>query len=82
MSTVSAELDQASQHNENHLANLTSLSQGSAQTLKTDLVRQACQDRDIDRLIHLTETPGGLLNDSLRQTACKHCVTLECLVEY
>ena len=73
MSQVSGQVD-TSEPNENHLANLISLSQISAQTLKKDAIRQACQDRDTDRLIRSTETLGGLLDDSLRQTACKHCI--------
>jgi Tfp pilus assembly protein FimT len=81
MSQVSGKVNQASEHADDHLANLISLSRSSAQSLKTDAICQACQDRDIDKLMHFTETSGGLLNDSLRQTACKHCMAVNCLVK-
>ena len=74
MSKLSGKADQVPGHSENHLANLISLARSTVQAVKGDAIRQACQDRDIDKLIHLTETPGGLLDDSLRQTACKHCM--------
>jgi hypothetical protein len=54
---------------------LVSLSQSSsARSLKKDAILQACHDRDIAKLVRLTETAGGLLEDSLRQPACKCCV--------
>ena len=54
---------------------LVSLSQiSSAWSLKKDAILQACHDRDIVKLVRLTETAGGLLEDSLRQAACKCCV--------
>jgi hypothetical protein len=74
MIQVSGKVNQPSERADDHLVNLISLSRSSAQTLKKDAIRQACQDQDIDQLIRLTETPGGLLDDSLRQTACKHCM--------
>jgi hypothetical protein len=76
MSQVSDKINGASEHEEDHLAHSMSFRRSSAQNLKGDAIRQACLDRDIDRLIRLTETSGGLLDDSLRQTACKHCVPL------
>jgi hypothetical protein len=74
MSQVSGKVNQASERTDDHLASLISLGRSSAQTLKKDAIRQACQSRDIDELIRLTEAPGGLLDDSLRQTACKHSI--------
>jgi hypothetical protein len=64
-------------HDGGHLAHSMSFKRSSTQNLKEDAIRQACLDRDIDKLIHLTETSGGLLDDSLRQTACKHCISLD-----
>jgi hypothetical protein len=74
MSQVSDKVNPASEHAGDHLANLISRSGPSGQSLKEDAIRQACQDRDIDKLIRLTATPGGLVDDSLRQIACKHCM--------
>jgi hypothetical protein len=76
MSQVSDKIDGAPGHEEDHLAHSMSFRQSSAQNLKGDAIHQACLDRDIDKLIRLTETSGGLLDDSLRQTACKHCTPL------
>lgn len=76
MSQVPDKINGASEHKEGHLANSMSFRRSSAQNLKGDAIRQACLDRDIDRLIRLTETSGGLLDDSLRQAACKHCMPL------
>ena len=51
---------------------LMSLASSSAQNLKRQAIRQACEDNDVARLVCLTESSGGLLDDSLRRTACKH----------
>jgi TBC1 domain family member 20 len=74
MSQVSGKVNQVSEHAGDHLANSISFSRSSAKSLKKDAIRQAGHDRDIDKLIRLTETSGGLLDDSLRQIACKHCM--------
>ena len=76
MSQVFDKTNGASEHEEGHLAHSMSFRRSSAQNLKGNAIHQACLDRDIDKLIRLTETSGGLLDDSLRQTACKHCVSL------
>jgi hypothetical protein len=76
MSQVSGKDKETSEHSDGHPVNLISLSRTSAQSLKKDAIRQAYQDRDIDKLVRLTETAGGLLEDSLRRTACKHCMPL------
>ena len=37
---------------------------------KADEIEQACRERDLNRLIRLADTSGGLLEDRLRQMAC------------
>ena len=37
---------------------------------KADKIEQACRERDLDCLIRLADTSGGLLEDRLRQLAC------------
>lgn len=36
-------------------------------------IREACVNKDIDELVRWANSPGGLLDDSLRQTACTCC---------
>jgi hypothetical protein len=38
---------------------------------KHALIARACQASDIDELIKLSTSKGGLLNDELRQKACE-----------
>ena len=37
---------------------------------KADKIERACLERDLDCLIRLSDTSGGLLEDRLRQLAC------------
>ena len=37
---------------------------------KADKIEQACREKDLDCLIRLADTSGGLLEDRLRQLAC------------
>ena len=37
---------------------------------KQEQIRIACQANDLDALVELATSEGGLLNDSLRQNAC------------
>lgn len=39
---------------------------------KRDLIIQACDSHDIARLTQLASSSGGLLDDKLRETACKY----------
>jgi non-canonical (house-cleaning) NTP pyrophosphatase len=41
-----------------------------ARAEKAEAIRQACDTRDIERLISYATTEGGLLDDELRQRAC------------
>jgi hypothetical protein len=34
-------------------------------------IQQACEQKDVERLAQLANSPGGLLDDGLRQTACE-----------
>lgn len=36
-------------------------------------IKQACREHDVDRLIELASTTGGLVLDELRQQACEIC---------
>lgn len=38
---------------------------------KISAITRACQHEDIDELVQLADSAGGLLNDSLRRDACK-----------
>ena len=53
------------------LKELSSLSASSATELKRSAISQACQAKDIDKLIRLADSKGGLVDDSLRRAACK-----------
>ena len=37
---------------------------------KASEISRACHDRNLDELVHLADSAGGLLNDSLRRIAC------------
>jgi len=39
---------------------------------KEDAIRKSCDENNIEGLVRLSESPGGLLNDTLRRTACEH----------
>lgn len=39
---------------------------------KAPRIADACASQDVDALIHLATTGGGLVDDSLRRTACTH----------
>lgn len=38
---------------------------------KRHAILQACEQCDLNRLVQLTDSPGGLLDDELRRLACK-----------
>jgi TBC1 domain family member 20 len=47
---------------------------------KHALIARACEENDIDNLIRLATSEGGLLNDELRRKACEYKVyTSSCL---
>jgi hypothetical protein len=46
---------------------------GDVRSKHISIVR-ACQEKDVDRLIRLATSEGGLLNDELRRKACEHNV--------
>lgn len=52
----------------------------SGHTEKEMEIREACKWKDPDRLRRLAETKGGLLNDELRQQACKVSKDRSCAV--
>jgi hypothetical protein len=39
---------------------------------KVTYIEDACRDEDLDALIDLATTNGGLVKDSLRRTACRN----------
>ena len=41
-----------------------------AETDKARLIAKACRERDVDTLVQLVDSRGGLLTDTLRQDAC------------
>ena len=43
-------------------------------TIKKDIIRRACDARDVQALIYLANTFGGLLDDNLRCMACTSCI--------
>jgi hypothetical protein len=46
---------------------------------KVKLILEACHDRNLDALIELATSEGGLVNDEARQTACKTQLSSTCL---
>lgn len=74
MSEVSDKVNHASERTDDHIANSVSHSWSRTEALKRDAIYQACEDGDINKLMRLTESSGGLLDDTLRQTACKPCM--------
>ena len=38
---------------------------------KKALIAQACWNEDIEKLVELADSPGGLIDDALRKEACK-----------
>lgn len=72
MSQVSGNRNGDTERDKSQPTELMSLASSSGQNLKKEAIRQACENKDIDRLVRLTESSGGLLDDALRRTACKH----------
>ncbi len=73
MSQASGKIHGNLEQHESQPTELMSLASSRAQGLKKEAIRQACEEKNIDQLVRLTESSGGLLDDSLRRTACKHC---------
>ena len=42
----------------------------AVQHVKSARIEEACQHRDLDTLVELARSTGGLLTDKLRQQAC------------
>ncbi len=40
------------------------------QDRKEQAIRRACEQDDVDKLVELADSVGGLLDDTLRQLAC------------
>ena len=47
-----------------------------SQAEKERTITQACEEHNLDELVRLADSAGGLLNDKLRCAACKHHATL------
>lgn len=45
-------------------------------TKKADEIKDACERHDVQKLIDLASSEGGLLTDELRRTACKFLLPL------
>lgn len=43
--------------------------------LKKEIIARACQSNDVEDIIRLATSEGGLLNDDLRRQACKQGLT-------
>lgn len=50
---------------------LRSQERASAKAEKAEAIRQACNSHDLEALASLATSEGGLMEDELRQVACK-----------
>lgn len=46
-------------------------SDSSEKSLKGTQIQQACEKQDLQLLVRLADSPGGLLDDQFRRLACK-----------